>query len=272
MKRLLLTMCLTLLATISLAQDRVAVERLAKAVGVPEVLEIMRLEGLKSATELGESYLGGTDPGWLAEIEMIYSVPGLQERVLDGMATGIAGADPADTAAFFETELGARIVGLEISAREAFLDPGVEAAAEDYAADLPETDPARHAMISEFIDVNDLLEANITGALNSNFIFLKSLYEATGADDGPSQSEMLNDIYSQEPEIRESTLTWLHAYLTLAYRPLSDDELEQYVEFSKSDAGRLLNRALFEGFDTMFNEVSRALGETLGRLSVADAL
>jgi len=272
MKRTLLAMTMMTLTTGALAQDRPTVERFAEAVGVPQVLEIMREEGLKSATDLGESFLGGTDPGWLAEIELIYNVADLSDLVLGGMEKGIGDDNAAETVAFFETELGARIVGLELAAREAFLDPAVEATAEAYAADLQLDDPARYKMIGEFINVNDLLEANITGALNSNFAFLKALAAAGAAGEAPSQDEMLQQIYAQEPEIRESTETWLFAYLSLAYRPLSDAELEQYIDFSNSDAGHLLNRALFEGFDMMFNEVSRSLGSTLGKLSTADAL
>ncbi len=48
--------------------------------------------------------------------------------------------------------------------------------------------------------------------------------------------------------------------MLLAYRPLSEPELEAYIVFSETDAGQALNGALFDGFDAMYLFISHALG------------
>ena len=50
----------------------------------------------------------------------------------------------------------------------------------------------------------------------------------------------------------------------MAYAPLSTEELGTYTEFSRTEAGRALNAALFAGFDTVFTDVSRQLGRAAG--------
>ena len=53
----------------------------------------------------------------------------------------------------------------------------------------------------------------------------------------------------------------------MAYGPLSDSEMQAYLDFSETEAGQALNGALFDGFDAMYREIYFALG-----LSVAEAL
>ncbi|MCF6316516.1 MAG: hypothetical protein L3J30_09595, partial [Marinosulfonomonas sp.] len=56
------------------------------------------------------------------------------------------------------------------------------------------------------------------------------------------------------------TQEWLYGYLMRAYAPLSDDDLQAYIDFSATKAGHVLNAALFAGFDEVFTNVSKALG------------
>jgi hypothetical protein len=51
----------------------------------------------------------------------------------------------------------------------------------------------------------------------------------------------------------------------MAYQPLNDADLEAYIEVSETRAGRVLNRALFAGFDDMYVSISRALGVAAAR-------
>ncbi|MEM8580479.1 MAG: hypothetical protein AAGF50_04700, partial [Pseudomonadota bacterium] len=49
-------------------------------------------------------------------------------------------------------------------------------------------------------------------------------------------------------------------YLLMAYSSLPSEDMEEYLNLSRSDAGQALTRALFEGFDDVFVEISRDLG------------
>jgi hypothetical protein len=76
---------------------------------------------------------------------------------------------------------------------------------------------------------------------------------------------MLTDVWTQEDSIRTETEDWLFPYLTLSYEPLDDAELQAYVDFSDTPAGKRLNTALFAAFDTVFSDISHALGAAAAR-------
>ena len=71
---------------------------------------------------------------------------------------------------------------------------------------------------------------------------------------------MLADVWEQEVQIRSETEQWVYSFLLLAYQPLSDEDIEAYIQLSETSEGQVLNTALFAAFDTMYSEISHALG------------
>ena len=63
--------------------------------------------------------------------------------------------------------------------------------------------------------------------------------------------------------MRSDTVDWLMGYLMLSYQPLDDVETARLVEFVKTSAGRALNAAIFDGFGTMYSDISYALGRAV---------
>jgi hypothetical protein len=122
---------------------------------------------------------------------------------------------------------------------------------------------ARMAQVDVFIAVNDLVERNVAGALGSNYQFFRGL--ADGGAYAMTEDQILADVWTQEQDIREDTTEWLYGFLNMAYRPLGDDDLEAYIAFSESEAGRALNAALFAGFDVLYRDISYALGLAVSR-------
>ena len=58
----------------------------------------------------------------------------------------------------------------------------------------------------------------------------------------------------------------------MAYQPLADEDLEAYIAFSETDAGKQMNSALFEAFDGLFVDVSRDLGRASSRFMLRQEL
>jgi len=152
------------------------------------------------------------------------------------------------------------LVDLEIGARRALMDEDLEEASKESAALAIADEAPRVAMVEDFIAANDLIETNIVGAMNSNYAFYIGLLDGGAFGQDLTEEQILKDVWSQEPEIRNNTFEWVYSYLLLAYQPLSDEELETYIAFSKSEAGQDLNTALFVAFDSMYEDISRALG------------
>lgn len=250
------------------ASAETSVAALAQAMRFDDLFAILREEGLAHAKTLeADMFPAGGGPGWAAAVSEIYDMPRLR-RDFDAALRLQLEDDPAVMAqiiAFFRSDLGQKVIGLEIDARRAFLDTAAEEAARVEADRRAAKRDPKVALIRRFIAAGDLLEMNVAGSLSGNLAFMTGL-SATGAY-GPAMPEdqITSDVWAQEGQIRDETSAWLNAYLGLAYDPLSEAELEAYVAFSESPAGQRLNAALFAAFDTVFRPVLHDLGRAAGR-------
>jgi len=228
---------------------------------LPDIVEIMREEGVGYGESIGEDlFAGPASSEWVATVDQIYDLDRMLAMVEQDFAASLDGDDIAAMTAFIGSEQGQRIIGLEVSARRALLDDAVEEASKEAAAIAATEETERYAQVRDFIESNNLIETNVAGALNTNYAFYMGLMDGQAFGGALTEEQVLSDVWSQEAEIRTNTTEWLYAFLLMAYQPLSDEDLLAYTSFSETDAGRELNRALFEGFDRLFEGISRSLG------------
>ena len=230
-----------------------------------DLVGVMRQEGIGYGQDLAaEFFVGRTPAGWQRTVERIYDADRMEAEVREAFEEEMAGVDLGGLEAFYGAELGIEIVALEISVREAFLDPSIEEAATEEMRLLEFDDDERLAWVKEFSARNDLVDENVVGAMNSNFAFYRGLSADMGAFP-MTEEDMLRDVWAQEPEIRTSTEEWLYTYLHTAYSPLEQFELDAYMDMTQTEAGRAMTRALFAAFDVSFVRISEELGAATAR-------
>jgi len=204
------------------------------------------------------------------EVSAIYDATALHDGFVATLDAELA-QDPDTLAAilaFYRTDLGQRVAGLETDARKAFLDVAQEEAARVAAEDrFADRDP-RVKQIDRLIAAGDMVEMNVAGALSGNLAFMTGMSETGAYGSVLPAEDMMADVWGQEDQIRADTSSWLQAYLGLAYAPLSEAELDAYIDFLESPAGRRLNAALFIAFDTSFRQISYRLGRAAGLASL----
>lgn len=254
------TVCSFALSSSATAQTN-EIEELAQAIGLSPVLEVMREEGLIYADDIAENLLQTSRSSeWDALVDRLYDTADMRERVVATLAAEIEPDNLTLIVDFFQTEPGESLIAYEVAAREAFLDKAVEEAANDVAALAAVEKTDRYQLVTEFIEANDLIETNIVGALNASYAFYQGMQGGGGFPAELTEDQMLQDVWSQEPEIRSSTTEWVYSFLMLAYEPVEDADLEAYIAFSETDAGQDYNSAMFTAFDGMYNDISRGLG------------
>lgn len=246
------------------ADDAAALQATLK---LPEVFAVMSEEGRDYGRDLeADMFPGAGGRQWQEAVAGIYSTERMLAdfgAIFEAELTRI-NTDTAAMLDFFTSDLGQRVTTLEVSARRALLDEAVEDASRLKLEEMrAEADP-RVGLIEEFVTVNDLVEANVTGGLNANYAFYLGLADANALGREMSEDEVIAEVWGQEDEIRAETDLWVHSYLAMAYAPLTDAELEAYIAFSRTEPGKDLNRALFAGFDVLFVDVSRQLGRAAG--------
>lgn len=255
------------------AADAAEVDQLWRLMLMPEVIEVMRAEGRDYGASLDEDMLGGQGgPGWAAEVAVIYDPAKMTMQSKAAFAEALAGADVSAAIAFFESGIGARAVQLEYQARQTMLDPEADEAAKAGAQEMRQRKPPRLAQLTRLAEANDLFESNVSGAMNANLAFFRGLASGGALDPDMDEAAILTEVWSQEPGVRADTVDWVYSFMTLAYQPLSDAELDLYIAFSESPAGQVLNRATFAAFDDMFVDISYALGAGLAKRLVGENL
>jgi hypothetical protein len=249
------------------AAPSAAIAELGEVMQLGALFEVLREEGISYGAELeADMFPSGGGPGWQGAIAEIYDIDRLRAGFDQALEEGLA-AHPdalAEITTFFASDLGTRILKLEIEARRAFLDDASEDAAR-VAADRRRADrDPRAGQIDRFIATSDLLEQNVAGALTGNLAFMNGMNETGVYGTRLPQDEVMAQVWGQEAQIRSDTESWLHAYLGLAYAPLTDAELDAYIAFWETPAGQRLNTALFAAFDQVFTAVSEDLGRAAG--------
>jgi len=242
---------------------------LTTALRIDDVVDVMRQEGLKYGSDLEEElFPGAGGTRWRAAVDLIYDPATMRRRFDERFSSEIA--EDADAIAasmdFFDSERGQRIIALEIEARLALLDDAVEEAAKVAVDEMRAEAAPRFETLTRFAEVNDLIEQNVAGALNSNLSFYRGMSDAGAFGTGMSESDILSDVWSQEADIRAETEDWLYPFLSLAYQPLSDEDMAAYLDFSATDAGQKLNSAVFAAFDSVFSAISYDLGRAAARM------
>lgn len=239
-------------------------ETLSRVLQIDAVVSVMRTEGILYGRDLDDEMLGGSGgPIFAAEIDAIYNVNWMRSQITGALASDLDDATIAASIAFFETSLGERIVSLENAARSAMSDPEVEEIARETYAQRRSGNGSQLRDIQRIVEISDLVERNVAGALNSNYQFYLGLSESALVE--MDEDTILTEVWSQEAEVRVDTEEWIYGLLLMAYQPLNHEELAAYVQFSDSQAGRALNAALFVGFDQMYNQISFRLGRAVAQ-------
>ena len=265
----ILAVCLAVLPQMAFSATSEELDQLYRALLAPDLMEILNEEGRVQSQELqDEMFPGRSTAAWQATTSGIYGTDTMTQVFRDRFDTELAETDIVPLLTFLESGQGVRIMQLEVDARRALMDDSVDEAAREAFDALQEDDPARVVRLTEFVEANNLIDLNVSGALNANLAFYNGL-AAGGGFDLP-QDEILADVWESADEIREDTTEWIYGYVTLAYGPLEDAAIDAYIELSETPAGKALNRALFAAFDDLFRGISFDLGKAASKFAQGD--
>jgi hypothetical protein len=254
-------------ATAAQAAD---VQELYDALRLDGIADIIHQEGIEQIDVYAENYVGPRSASQFAQqAQEIFARDDIQSTLMNGLET----LDPDHMAAaldYFTSAQGALFAELETTARVAISDDEVEEQAKAMAAQARDSDRARIALLERSIEVLEMVEFNIQAAQESQYSFLIELAQAEVIDF--SQGEILALIAEDQGELTEMVQEWLLAFTYMAYSPVSDDELQGYIDFQSSDPGQALNQALFDAFRVMDVEQSQKMGRLVASFMAAQEL
>lgn len=251
--RALITWAASILLSVQAAYANPQVDQLVDAMGLPALVEVFSTEGLESGAALDEGFLNGQGGNVFGEtVRRLYDPVRLEQELRAGMAQALDGDIAAQATLFFDSELGAQIVELEVQARRAMMQQELETVAKSAPS-------AQSDAVSEFLTTRDLVERNTKTSMDARIAFVAGMAEVTGNQDTP-------DFEAQRDAVHAETESWLRGYYALAQSPLSADDVAIYTAFWETDVGQAVDDALFDAFGSSYSSLSFALGQAVGRL------
>ncbi|MEJ6388570.1 hypothetical protein [Gymnodinialimonas ulvae] len=244
------------------ATEAPALYAMFEAMGLYEVLGIMAQEHYQGAEALEASMFPGEGgASWQAQIATFYSHDRLVSLFEDSFPRDALSAEHVTVITeFMRSPVGQRLIEGEIAARRAFLDASALEQGSAALVSAMEAEDVRLETLLAFNEVNDLIHRNVSGAMNARFAFFRGLVDGGAFDDDMGEDFMLDDVWSQEPAIRQDTIEWLFSFQFTAYSGLDNADLQAYVDHSLTDAGQAIIAALFVAFDDMIGALSYEMG------------
>ncbi|MCH8466568.1 MAG: DUF2059 domain-containing protein [Roseinatronobacter sp.] len=256
-----------------------AADDLARAYLLPELFEIMAEEGLQSVMADGVTTLEGRAlTQFQRDVTQIYQAERMEADFTARLRAELETQPDVvqDALDFAQTDLGRKILRLEISARKALLDPEVDdiarmALSDARGARASESAARRLDLVRARIEANDLVELNVSLGLNTSYAYYAGMMAEDAANE-LSAEQVLYLVWAQESSIRLEVEDWSESYFLMAYAPLSEEEMQAYVAYVSTPLAQAFNRALFRAFDAVFTDISKSVGRALGRRLSAEEL
>ena len=221
-------------------------------------------EADRTGADIDQDFLGGTGGALLADTVQRLNAPSRVLPMLEAELTENMTEDERQAVlSFFESDLGRQIIELELTAREAFFDQDLEDAVKQRVSETGVPD-----LVGEIIRESDLIDRNVRDSV----VVLTQFYlgRRAGGMQDMTEGQIAAFIREMETAIRSDTRDWLNGFLTLAYSPLAEADLQIYADFWKTDAGKAYDRALFAAFREIFSEANYGLGQMVGRLQSSE--
>lgn len=244
------------------AQPADLADQMWQVLDLADLMPVLQQEATDEARRMdADGLVGGAGRPWADVVNDIHDPVRLEGLFRNGVAEA---ADRVDhdlivrALDFQQSDLGQRVVALEISARRAMLEAGVEDDARQ--AFRRAEDQPRARLIRRMIADADLVSPNVAGGLNASIAFSRGFAQGKGFDMAPTDPQMLADAWAQRDQIEVEATAWLEGFLMLAYAPMTDDEVARYGAHVASDEGQALSQLLFAGFDRAFGRTSFDMG------------
>ncbi|MEO0403074.1 MAG: hypothetical protein AAF214_11920 [Pseudomonadota bacterium] len=250
----LLSACLAIGLSVQSAVANTTVNQLVNVMGVPALIQAFSEEGVGAGETINQNFLSGQGGDvWAETVRRLYDPARLEVELTASLAE-VLDADVASQALlFFESEIGAKVIALEVAARQAMQNADLEATARAAGAQAGET-------VVDFLALRNLIERNTTAAITAQTAFFAGLVETSG------RADVAPDIQEQRSTIMAETESWLRGYYALIQSPLSADEVAIYTAFWDTDVGKALDDAMFAAFGASYASLSYGLGQAAGRL------
>lgn len=221
--------------------------------------------GMQQARRQGQGQPDMTDTEYAAledAAAKAYNAGAIRAAVAREFATGLTAADINAALAWLDSPVGARITRLE----EAASTTAAYTAMQAWARGLREGDiaPARLERVRRLDRAIRATEFGVNVAVNTQLAIVAAFMATRpAAEQAQAFEAMKAQLDQSRDQLFQATQQETLASLLYAYRDLADADLERYIAFSESPAGRKYMEVAMKGFDRALVDAARNAGRLI---------
>ena len=251
------------------AIEKTQVDRLVEVLSLKELFEELRSEGVAAGIEmLKEEGQGQQSQKWVSKLNEIYSSDSMHEFFKNELLKLNIFEDVESAIDFYETTFGKKLIKNELTTRRILKSELGKAEAKKIFNQLKYFKPNRLKVYQKIIEENHYIEDNVSSSMNSNLAFYQGYSLSLPSDKQRLlEAEIISKIWTNEIETRKRMTEWVMSFTSYNYQDLTNNELNNLLDFSKSLPSKRLNNTINYILDKAFEDQSYRLGQAFATLS-----
>ena len=249
------------------AIEKTEVNRLVQVLNLKDLFQELQNEGVTAGIEMLKEE-GQQSQEWVSKLNEIYSSDSMQEFFRNELLKLNIFEDVENAIDFYETTFGKKLIKNELTTRRILKSELGKAEAKKIFNQLKYFKPNRLKVYQKIIEENHYIEDNVSSSMNSNLAFYQG-YSLSFPSDKQRllEAEIISKIWANEIETRKRMTEWVMSFTSYNYQDLTNNELNNLLDFSKSLPSKRLNNTINYILDKAFEDQSYRLGQAFATLS-----
>ena len=238
---------------------------------------LMRTSGLWSQlTDVSKSVLNGIDQSPMRSrlsaedasrleraADSAFSAARMRQRVGKAIAQKLSDQEASEIAAWYAGATGQMLTGLEEAYSASITGSGLaEVLAEGNAA-LENASQNRQILISRLITATRAAEFQVDAIKHVTMGTMQGMESALNVGASAPTAQLQRHFETQRPAMVASAKGVHSAISAAIYATVTDQELEQYVEFLSTPSGRQFTAVFMEAIDIAFSHAAQEFGKAI---------
>ncbi|MAR18859.1 MAG: hypothetical protein CML44_05750 [Rhodobacteraceae bacterium] len=249
------------------AIEKTEVNRLVQVLNLKDLFQELQNEGVTAGIEMLKEE-GQQSQEWVSKLNEIYSSDSMQEFFRNELLKLNIFEDVENAVDFYETTFGKKLIKNELTTRKVLKSELGKAEAKKIFNQLKYFKPNRLKVYQKIIEENHYIEDNVSSSMNSNLAFYQGYSLSLPSDKQRLlEAEIISKIWANEIETRKRMTEWVMSFTSYNYKDLTNNELNNLLDFSKSLPSKRLNNTINYILDKAFEDQSYRLGQAFATLS-----
>lgn len=246
-------------------------EALLRAVGVDSYLAGFADEIGGADNPMAESF-SDISEAWTAAARENFQTEAMFADVTEAMAGGLDAGQMAALEAFYSSPLGLEITAMEVAAQRAEMALQVKTEGADILRGLIAREDPRLEQLTQLIEALAAVETGLAMAESLNHAVLSGMSASGQMPYKLSSGQIDAMVAAQRGLMRGAIQEQLFVSMAYSYQTLSDDDLDAYIAFLQTDAGRAFYGRLLASTEAVIGARAHRFGARLMELQATEQL